>query len=174
MIRLRTFAAFLALAPFAPGAAAAPEIEKAELIKAAMIEKIARFIDWPGPAPARFGLCIGGDHPQLGAVKAYYESFAIGDRPVEIQVLKRSDGMAGCRALFLAPREMADIGRLKAIAEKGHVLLVAEGADAARNGAHVAFYSDMNKLRLEVNRRGLEASGLKASFRLLEMAKVVE
>ena len=38
----------------------------------------------------------------------------------------------------------------------------------------LSFFSDMNRLRLEVNRKALEASGLKASFRLLEVAKIVE
>lgn len=155
-------------------AAGAVTIEKADLVKAAMIEKIARFIEWPGSAPAKFSLCVTPDHPQLAAIKAYYENASINDRPVEIQVVKRADALAGCQVLFLAPREMGDLTKVRNSADRDHVLLVAEGAEAARSGAHVAFYSDMNRLRLDVNRKTLEASGLKASYRLLEVAKVVE
>jgi hypothetical protein len=149
-------------------------IEKAELVKVSMIEKISRFIEWPAALPPRFMLCVGNDHPQLAAVKTYYESGTIGERPVEVQVIKRSDGIGGCHVLFLGPRELGDLARMRASADKDHVLLVAESASAAKGGVHVAFYSDMNKLRLEVNRKALDASGLKANYRLLEVAKVVE
>jgi len=56
----------------------------------------------------------------------------------------------------------------------GWLFLRARRPDLARQGVHVAFYSDMNRLRLEVNKRGLEASGLKASFLLFEAARLVE
>ena len=166
--RLALFAALLCVA------GTGEAIEKAELVKAAMVEKISRFIEWPRAPAGKFLLCIAPEHPQLEAVRAYYESVTIADRPVEIQLLKRSDALAGCHVAFLAPRDLGDMSRVRANADRDHVLLVAEGADAARSGAHVAFYSDMNRLRLEVNRKALEASGLKASFRLLEVAKVVE
>jgi hypothetical protein len=166
--RLVFFAALLCVA----GNATA--VDKAELVKAAMVEKISRFIEWPRAPAGKFLLCVAPDHPQLEAVRAYYESAVIADRPVEVLLLKRSEALAGCQVAFLAPRDLGDMARVRANADRDHVLLVAEGADAARSGAHVAFYSDMNRLRLEVNRKALEASGLKASFRLLEVAKVVE
>ena len=149
-------------------------VEKAELVKAAMIEKISRFIEWPAKLPARFALCVSPDHPQMAAIKTYYESASIGDRPVEVQVLKRADALTGCHVVFLAPRDVTELTRVRANADKDHVLMVAEGTTAAKSGVHVGFYSDMNRLRLEVNRKALEASGLKVSFRLLEVAKVVD
>lgn len=173
---MRPYRPSLALAAVATCAAAAsaPAVEKADLVKVSMVEKISRFIEWPAPASGKFVLCVSPEHPQLEAIKAYYESVAIADRPVEVQVLKRSDAVAGCHVVFLAPRDLGDLQKVRASAAKDHVLMVAEGAEAARNGVHVGFFSDMNRLRLEVNRKALEASGLKASYRLLEVAKVVE
>lgn len=160
------------------GTSAALPFEKSELLKAAVIEKIAGFIAWPrlpGTAPAAgFTLCIAADHPQLPVLNAYYENATVADRPVAVQILKRQDPLANCQVIFLAPKDMAELPRYRAAAEKAPILLVAEGADVARNGVHVAFYFDMNRLRLEVNRKALEASGLKASFRLLEVAKIVD
>ena len=138
-----------------------------------MIEKISRFIEWPGPARARFQICISAEHPLLLLVKDFYEGARIDDRPVDVQV-RRPDALAGCSVAFLAAREMADIGKVRSTADKDKVLLVAEGTTVARGGVHVGFYSDMNRYRLEVNRKALEASGLKANYQLLEMAKIVE
>jgi len=156
------------------GSAAANSFDKSELVKAAVIEKISRFIEWPQTPGSQFVLCVAAEHPQLPVLRAYYESTAIAELPVVVRVLRPQDSLAGCKVVFLGPKDVPDLGRYRAPAEKDHVLIVAEGADVARGGAHVAFYSDMNRLRLEVNRKALEACGLKASFRLLEVAKVVE
>lgn len=166
-------AAGLQLAP--PGAAvAAPEPGKADLVRAAIVEKVARFIDWPAaPAVPQFTLCVPGEHPQLAALRAYYERVSIDRLPVQIRPLRKGEALAGCQAAFLLPDAAPD-GQLRAQADKEHVLLIGEGADMARQGVHIGFFSDMNRLRLEVNRKALEASGLKASFRLLEVAKIVE
>ena len=155
-------------------ASAAASFDKSELVKAAVIEKIARFITWPALADGPFQLCAAEEHPQLAALRAYYEGAQIGERPVSVRPIRRGDAYAGCNLIVLSPKEIGDLARFRALASKEHALLVAEGSDLAREGVHVAFYSDMNKLRLEVNRRALEASGLKASFRLLEVAKLVE
>lgn len=152
---------------------AAPVIDKADLVKAAVVEKIARFIDWPKPPEGQFGLCVVGEHPQLAALRAYYENATIADKPVVINVVKRGEA-AMCRVLFLSARDLNDLARHRVAADRDNVLLIAEGTSAARQGVHVAFYTDMGRLKLEVNRKALEGSGLKASFRLLEVAKVVD
>ena len=155
------------------GASSALSFDKAELVKAAVIEKISRFIDWPHASGGQFVLCVAAEHPQLPVLHAYYDNATIAERSVVLQVLRRPDALSGCHVLFLGQKDLAELVRFRALAEKDQVLLIAEGADVARNGVHVAFYFDMNRLRLEVNRKALEASGLKASFRLLEAAKVV-
>lgn len=149
-------------------------VDKADLVKAAIIEKVARFIEWPGQAgsPAAFQICTAADHPLLPAIRVYYENIVLAERPVVIQVLRKGDPLNGCRIFYA--KDTADLARLRASAEAGHVLLIAEGSDMAKAGMHVGFYTDMNRLRIEVNRKSLEAAGLKASFRLLEVAKVVE
>lgn len=156
-----------------PGVSSAVSFDKAELLKAAVIEKISRFIDWPRPPGNQFVLCVAPEHPQLPVLQAYYDNATIAERSVVVQVLRRPDALNGCQVLFLAQKDISELARFRAMAEKEQVLLIAEGADVARNGVHVAFYFDMNRLRLEVNRKALEASGLKASFRLLEVAKIV-
>jgi len=169
---LSTLAAVLCLT--GANVSGAIAFEKSELVKAAVIEKIARFIDWPVLAGSSFLLCAAEDNPQLPVLRAYYDGAQIAERPVTVRPVRRFDGYAGCNLIVLGPKELAEMGKFRALAEKEHALLVAEGPDLAKQGVHVAYFSDMNRLRLEVNKRVLDATGLKASFRLLEVAKLVE
>jgi len=155
-------------------AAGAPTIDKADLVKAAVVEKVARFIDWPKPPEGQFGLCVVGEHPQLAALRAYYENVTIAELPVSVHVVKRGESAPACKVLYLSARDLSDLARHRAVADRDNVLLIAEGPSAARQGVHVAFFTDSGRLKLEVNRKSLEGSGLKASFRLLEVAKVVD
>lgn len=165
-------AALLALPP--GPAAGPPEPGKADLVKAAMIEKVARFVDWPAAPAQQFTLCARAEHPQLAALRAYYEHATIAQLPVLVRPLRKGEPLAGCHAAFLLPGPNPELAALRAQADKEHVLLIGEGPEMAGLGVHIGFFSDMNRLRLEVNRKSLEASGLKVSFRLLEVAKIVE
>jgi hypothetical protein len=152
-----------------------PEVGKSELGKAKIIEKLARFVFWPalpaaGPA---FTLCVSHQHPLLDAVRSHYERTTITQLPVLIRTLRRGEPLSGCRAAFILPAGH-DMAQLRVQANREHVLLIGEGNGIAGRGVHIGFFSDTNRLRLEVNRKALEASGLKASFRLLEVARIVE
>ena len=175
MQRVVILFAFVACAVGLISSAVAAPPEKVDLIKVAMIEKVARFIDWPAaPANGQFMLCAAAEHPQLAALRAYYDNAKIAKLPVGVRLLKKDDNLAGCQVAFLIPGAQADLVHLRAMADKEHVLLVGEGEQMARQGVHVGFFADMNKLSVEVNRKSLEAAGLKASFRLLEVVKIVE
>ena len=168
-------AAWMATATVSAAAEPPPsQFEKADLVKAAIIEKIARFIEWPRQAEGQFVLCVSADHPLLPVMRAYYASVVIADKPVVLQVIKRAEVVPACHLLFLGARELKDVARQRVAADRDHILLVAEGRDAARDGVHVAFYPDKDRLRLDVNRKALDASSLKASFRLLEVANIVD
>lgn len=139
-----------------------------------MIEKIVRFIDWPTAPAAQFVLCVPTDHPQITALHTYYDNAQILNLPVQIRVLRKGEPLSPCRAVLLLPSENPDMPRLQSLMAKENVLLIAEGAAMAKLGVHIGFFADMNKIRLEVNRKSLEASGLKVSYKLLEVAKIVE
>jgi hypothetical protein len=164
-------AACLALG-FLTAAAATPN--ETELRKASVIARVARFIEWPAAEPP-FVLCLTADHPQRVAVRHVFEveNEKIAEQSVTVRELRPQDSLVGCRVLFLAPRDTADLERFRRESERHRIMLFAEG-EFARAGVHVAYVLDRGRTRFEVRRRGLEAIGLKAGFRLLEQAKVVD
>ncbi|PWF48644.1 YfiR family protein [Massilia glaciei] len=91
-----------------------------------------------------------------------------------VRALRNGEPLAGCRAALVLPGAPEELAALRAGAGREHVLLFGEGGQMAAQGVHIGFFPDQGRLRVEVNRKALEASGLKASFRLLEVAKIVE
>ncbi|MES3024687.1 MAG: YfiR family protein, partial [Pseudomonadota bacterium] len=154
----------------------APAPGRTELLRAAMIAKVARFVDWPAAPvpPVAFTLCVPLEHPLLAALRAYYRRASIGQLPVLVRALRKGEPLAGCRAAIVLPGAPEELAMLRAEAGREHVLLIGEGDEAAALGVHIGFFPDLGRMRVEVNRKALEASGLKASFRLLEVAKIVE
>ncbi|MES2297480.1 MAG: YfiR family protein [Pseudomonadota bacterium] len=161
------------LLPAAAGAAAPSDLEP-ERVRAALIDRVARFVEWPGTPSSQFVLCVADEHPQLAYLRSYYDSATIAALPVQVRPLRKNETLAGCHAAILVPGETADINRMRSQADQAHVLLFGEGTGMARHGVHIGFYPGAKHMVLEVNRKSLEASGLKASFRLLEVAKIVE
>lgn len=147
---------------------------EAELRRASVIARVARFIEWPASEPP-FVLCMPVEHPQLAAVRYVFESenTRIAEQPVTVREVRRTDSLASCRVLFLAPRDGADLEFYRRESDRHRIMLFAEG-EVARAGVHVAYVLDRGRTRFEIRRRGLEAIGLKAGFRLLEQAKVVD
>ena len=150
-------------------------IEQPDNVKVSLIQKFSSFIEWPKALEAQFALCVVADHPLLPSLKTYYEKEPIAERPVTIQTIRRPNALAGCNVIFIAQKDMDDLARYRAAAVKNNVLLIAEGVNAARYGVHIAFYVEAGRVqRPRVNRKALEAAGLKASFRLLHEAEIVE
>jgi len=83
--------------------------------------------------------------------------------------------LSGCRLLFIAQSEMRQIRRILADLKGGTALTVADNEDCLDQGCMVALLSQASKIRWAINRRSVDASGLRINARLLEMAvKVVE
>jgi hypothetical protein len=150
--------------------AAPPEYE----LKAAFIARFTEFIDWP-PAPpdAPFEICVLGASPieePLGKLPALMTAKG---RPLRVQRIEGPANAANCEILFV-PREQSD--RLSAVAKgvRGRpVLTVSDGPGETGDDAQVTFYKEGNQLRLTINLRAADQSGLRFSSRLLKIAKVM-
>lgn len=154
--------------------AGASGFEKSDLAEVALIEKIAGFIQWPRPPGESFNICVTADHPQLAVLEAYYQHMTVNDRPAAIVTVKLAAPPSECQVLYLTASQLSNLGPLLAWSARENVLLVGDSPDAASQGVQIAFYFSMNRLQLEVNRRSMEASGLKPSFKLMQVAKIVE
>lgn len=152
----------------------AQAVDSAETIRASVIEKIARFIEWPAFDNDRFTLCMVADTSLSAALTGYYETATLAGKPVTLVTFKKHAPPPPCQAIYLGEKDMDAVDAVLQATHNLPVLLVAEKEDAVSQGVHVDFFTSADRLHLEVNRRALESSGFKVSYHLLKVARVVE
>jgi len=174
----RVYARALLLMPafFGPtfaGANAARAVEASELIRASIIEKIARFITWPEWSGEQFTLCVSAKAPLLPAIQNYYANETLANKPVKLLVFEQAAAVAECQIVYVNVELKDQLAAIVETVQNQPVLLVVENKNAAEQGAHIDFFIDNNKINLEVNRTALNNSGLSASYHLLKVANLV-
>ncbi len=172
------------ICPPAQVQAAQPIPQEYEL-KAVYLYNFLQFVNWPvGPCSATGGrmdeIAVIGDSPiceKLQALQAELKR----TRGVELTVhfygpFVEGMDLSGCRLLFIAQPEVAHIKKILGSLKGKPALLVADNEECLDQGCMITLLAQSNnKIRWAINRRSVEASGLKMNARLLEMAaKVVE
>ena len=157
------------------------EVPREERIKAALVFKLVKFVEWPAAAmpesePVR--LCVLGESA-VGDALAAVDGKPVRDRLAEfrkISGLTPAD-VTGCHLLYIAGnvREMmGGNGGLPDGLRNFPTLTVSDAPDFARRGGIIGLTRSENKLSFEINLRNARASGLEPGAPLLELATVVE
>jgi hypothetical protein len=155
--------------------AAADELEYP--VKAQVIERFTRFIDWPtqsfaGP-DAPFVLCIMGSSP----IEPHLERIAqrrVKERRTELRRLKPSADASACHLLFIAPGERAHLKAILAKLSGKPVVTVGDAEGFAREGVLINLILDEDgHVRFEISSSELRKSGLNVSAQLLRLARMV-
>jgi hypothetical protein len=146
-------------------------------IKAALLVKVAQFVEWPsdafGGADAPLTMAILGQDPFGEKLEESLRGVLVAGRPVRLTRCRTVAESAGCHVLFVAaanPAGMAEV--LKQVAGKP-VLTVGDAAGFASDGGMVNFIKDEGRVRLEVNVAAARKAGLRLSAKLVQVARVV-
>lgn len=150
--------------------------DTSELIRASVIEKIARFIEWPESSrQAPVKLCVLARTSLLPALQHYYSGeIKLDQKPIELSLFERLDGIEQCDIIYLDPKQDRQLTDIVSQIGDAPVLVITEKQDAVLQGSHVDFYIEDNRLRLEVNRSRLASSGFNVSYHLFKVARIVE
>ena len=166
----------LALLLAAPVSADAGEPTRENRIKAALVFKIAKFIEWP-PGSIRdrtLTICTHGDSPVATALAGVDGREVRGFRARYRRLEALDDDAArGSQVLYLsrvpggAPRSQ--------VPAVGHATLTVGDAERfAARGGMVGLVSGENRVTFEINLRAARAVGIDIAAPLLELANVLE
>lgn len=147
--------------------------DTSELIRASIIEKITKFIEWPSYPDQNFTLCVAGNPPLLPALQTYYANVSIVSKPVKLLIISDLKSLAPCQAIYL-DGESNELAKILKITSNNPILVIAEKENAVSSGAHVDFFIEEDRLHLEANRTALTNSGFKVSYHLLKAAHIVD
>jgi len=167
-----------ALALLVPRSARPLQFE-AEDIKTAMIGKIADFVTWPAEAgledPYRpLELVVLGDSPLLPRIRKHYERVRIGGHRVFVRQAHDVAEVERPHILFISSSFEDRLGEVMARVQGAPVLTVGDSDGFARRGVAVNMYFAGDGAHFEVSRRALESHRLRASFRLLALARLID
>lgn len=143
-------------------------------LKAALIYKLARFVEWPAEdLQESFRICVRGTDP-FGAALDVLATRKLYDRPIEIH--RSSDApvdIENCGVLFITKEEAQNVQSLLQRLKKRSVLTIGDAETFARLGGMVQMSLAGKKIRFTVNLQSVEAAGLKVAAPLLELSTVI-
>ncbi len=145
------------------------------LVKAAYIEKFARFTEWPARAlEGKFIIAILGKDPFNGALKDIAGKEKIKGLPVEVQIINDISELGRCHILFIAKERGNSLNQILSHLGSRHILTVSDSKDYSEKGVHFNFYfTDKSTIHFEVNPSSLKKSGLNTDMYLLQFGKKV-
>ena len=91
-----------------------------------------------------------------------------------VQNFRTTRNIKECNVIFIPGSQEDRIGTILSELDDMSILTVSEVEGFAQNGGAINFYVQDNKLRFEINPDVLKKANLKASSRLLRLARIVE
>jgi hypothetical protein len=145
-------------------------------VKAAFIYNFTQFIEWPKDAfsspDAPFIIAVVGDDPFDGALDKILAGKSVGNRPIVTRHFSSVADIRPCQILFVS---MTADASLQAVIEKigkAPVLTVGESEELLSTGGAVRLFLEDGKMRFQINPDVLEAARLKASAKLMQLARI--
>jgi hypothetical protein len=145
-------------------------------VKAVFLFNFSQFVGWPpasfssGNAPFIIGI-VG--HDPFGS---YIDETVAGEKmmghPIKILRCENKEDIKNCHILFIGhDRSVEDI--ISALDNRS-VLTVSDETDFTRRGGMIRFFTENNKIRLEINTSAAKAARLDISSKLLRVAQIAE
>ncbi|MCC7113320.1 MAG: YfiR family protein [Burkholderiales bacterium] len=141
-------------------------------LKAAFLYNFAQFTEWPADVGPTLHLCVHGADP-FGAELDALHGKAVGERAIAVTRRLPADGLRGCQVVFVANNAIAQLPRVLETLRGAPVLVVADGAGAAKRGATLALAVTDGRIAFEANLDAARSARLQLSSRLLRLAAEV-
>lgn len=161
----------LPLQPFA-----APPTAEYKL-KAALIYKLSKFVEWPEPARAgslrNFGVCLLGEDTFGAALDVLEEQKALGV-PIRIQRFTQSNSIdSGCQMVFISKSKHTFLRSILQKLQNQPILTLGDTAGFAEQGGIIEFTRGEKRIGFKINLVSAKQSGLKIAAPLLELATII-
>ncbi len=143
-------------------------------LKAALVYKLAQFIEWPEAASGQFTICVLGDDPFDGTLDRL-EGREIDHVPIETAHYAQSDQVPEtCRILYLSPEKRVFQRQILEKFSRWPMLTLGETDEFAEQGGMIQFHRQDGRIGFIINPERARAAGLRIAAPLLSMSQIVE
>jgi len=147
-------------------------------VKAELVERFCRFIDWPerslGGAERPFVIGILGTDEVGPVLEEVVRTRRIQGRPVEVRWLATPAGVQDCHVVWIARCSPDGLTAVLARTRGRPILTVADTPGFARAGVLINLVRKGNRVGFEINAAAAKASGLVFSSNLLRLSTIVD
>jgi len=156
---------------------------KAIKVKASYLYNFARFVQWPKDAfksdKAAFVIGILGDDPFGRILDDTMTTRTVTGHPVKVRRFRwdRNEDRTAlnrCHILFVSTSERRRLSEIVSTLGNLSVLIVSDMDGFAKKGGMIGLVLENGRIMFEINRKALERARLKASSKLLSLARIVE
>ena len=163
---------------FLPAGRVGAQEENEYEVKAAYLYNFARFVEWPdnvSPDPnGSLVIAILGRDPFGREIDRFIEGKTVNGRRLVIKRFSSLEAYEQCHILFVSSSERRNLTRILAAVRNSSVLTVSEIDRFAQIGGIINFITIENSIRFEINQAAAERVGLKISYKLLSLGRVVK
>jgi hypothetical protein len=156
-----------ALAPCQP---ALPDYQ----IKAGFLYHFTQFIEWPSSGDDLFAICVAGDKAVRASLQELARGKLVGSRPIRVRQIAEPGEASGCHIVFIGASIGANRQRFIAAVHNLSILTVGEQPGFQDQGGMIELFLDDNHIRFDINEQAIRDARLRASSRLLRLARRVE
>lgn len=173
-MRVKHFKILFLLAVLLPGKLTFAQ-EREYLLKAAYIEKIVNFVDWPNLSGDKEFVIAVYKNEVLAKVFAHFfsEEVFIDGMRVSIKSISTLKEIEACHVLFI-DTDTKELEKLLENLRGIPVLTISDKPGYANNGVMINFYIDNNKIKFELNPAEFKKASLSVNYMLYKVAKIVK
>jgi hypothetical protein len=144
-------------------------------VKGTYLYKFLPFVEWPKTAfpdvNAPFRLCVLGTDPFGSSLDALFQNEKVQGHPIVVERLKDEATAGSCHLVFAPDSSAARFPALIKATEHKNVLIVGESRRLLELCGAIAFVVEGERVRFDISLAGLAAHSLKASSKLLQIAR---
>ena len=145
-------------------------------IKAVLVLRLLKFVDWPADSMARaesLQVCTWGESPTEAALQSL-QGQRIREREIRIRKLGTPLDTRGCHALFVSENVRDVTPALLYNSGSPAVLTISDMPDFNKRGGIINLVRQDNRIGFEIQLRYAREHGLQIGAPLLELARVVD
>ena len=140
-------------------------------VKATYLLKFPAFVTWHDALPANvFNVCVVGDNPFSGLLRAAAAGQRVEHRPVAVHVLPFASRSSDCQVMYVAGSTAQPVASALAEVRGAHILTVTDGQRDPASKGIVNFVVAQDRVQFEIDLAAARANGLTISSKLLNIA----
>ena len=150
-------------------------LQASDSVKISIIEKLTQFIQWPNNKKI-FSIGIYQDKSLSKEMRKIYFDKEIHESKIKVYNIDHflDNDINKLDLIYFAKDSSKDIDLIVKKIKNKPVLIITEFPDSVYNGMHLGIYYQNKRIKFIINKDNLDKSKLKASYKILNLAKVVK